>query len=221
MVFSSKTKRIALWSGVGIVMIGSVVGMAYMATNSSSSFQTAALVNPQVSHEWFKGSANAKVTLVEYSDFQCPACAAYYPLVKQLGSELGDKIKITYRFFPLRRIHQNADASASAALAAGLQGKFWEMHNMIFDNQKKWEQDSHAEDVFIGYAKALSLDTDKFKNDMHAKSTSDEIEADYQSGISSQVEGTPTFFLNGKKIQNPQSYDEFKKLITDATANAS
>lgn len=209
-----------MWAGIGVVLTGSVVLMAYVATKPAN-LTAASLVDPKVTHAWFKGPENAKVTLVEYSDFQCPACAAYYPLVKQIGAEYESRVKIEYRYFPLRRIHKNADVGAAAAEAAGLQGKFWEMHNMLFEKQTEWENSGSASDIMINYAKSLSLDIERFKSDMNSQTTKDQIEADLQSGLSSQVEGTPTFFLNGQKIQNPQSYEEFKKLIDEALAKTS
>lgn len=219
-LFSSNIRRIALWGGVGIILIGGVVLMAYIATKPAV-LPTQALVESHATHEWFTGPENAKVTLVEYSDFQCPACAAYYPLVKQLSQEYTSKIKVVYRYFPLRRIHRNADVAAYSAEAAGLQGKFWEMHDILFEKQTEWENSNSVSDLVFNYAKILSLNLERFKTDMNAQATKDKVEADLQSGIQSQVQGTPTFFLNGQQIQNPKSYEEFKTLINNALAQNS
>ncbi|MEK9175344.1 MAG: thioredoxin domain-containing protein [Patescibacteria group bacterium] len=218
--FSSKFKRISLWAGITVVVVGSVVLMAYIATKPAN-LTAASLVNPNVTHEWFTGPENAKITLVEYSDFQCPACGAYYPLIKQISEEYKSNVKFVYRHFPLRRIHKNTDITANASEAAGVQGKFWEMHSMIFEHQQDWAEKSNAEEIMIGYAKTLSLDPVRFKNDLNSQEVKDIVEADYQSGIKSQVDSTPTFFLNGQKIQNPKSLEEFKSIIDQAIAKNS
>lgn len=213
-------KRITLWSLVVVGIAGIVFGIIKSGGNSSSDNQTASLVDAISQSDWIKGNKDSKVVLVEYSDFQCPACGYYYPLVKQLGEELGDKIVIAYRHFPLPQ-HQNGKVAAYASEAAGKQGKFWEMHNMIFDNQSKWSEDKNGKDIFTGYAEALNLNLDQFKNDLDSKEVKEKVDNDYESGVRSQVNSTPTFFLNGKKIQNPKSYDEFKNIVNQAVANNS
>lgn len=164
--------------------------------------------------DWVKGEANAPVTLVEYTDFQCPACGAYYPLIKQLTEEFGDKVKVVIRHYPLIQIHKNALPSARAAEAAGRQGKFWEMYDLLFVNQKDW---SLAEDptksIFPSYAGRIGLDVEKFRQDMADSSIDDKINQDRQTGNDLEITGTPTFFLNGKKLDNPRSIEEFKSLV--------
>lgn len=210
-------KRIALWS-LAIAGLGGIIfGTIKFGGGSSSNSQTASLVDVISQSDWVKGNKDSKVILVEYSDFQCPACGYYYPLVKQLGEELGDKIVIAYRHFPLPQ-HQNGKAAAYAAEAAGKQGKFWDMHNMIFDNQSKWSEDKNGKDIFVGYAEALNLNLDQFKSDSESDIVKEKVDNDYQSGVRSKVDSTPTFFLNGKKIQNPQSYDEFKNIVNQVIA---
>ncbi|OGI72699.1 hypothetical protein A3J61_00135 [Candidatus Nomurabacteria bacterium RIFCSPHIGHO2_02_FULL_38_15] len=168
--------------------------------------------------DWVRGDANAKVTLVEYSDFQCPACAAYYPLVKKLEEKFGSQMSFTYRHFPLSQIHKNAELAAMAAEAAGLQGKFWEMHDMLFENQTAWSNNYNAKKVFIGYAEKLVLNTDQFENDLDRKDLRDKIAANYKEGVSIGINGTPSFFVNGVKITNPKSYEEFEKIISEKLA---
>lgn len=164
--------------------------------------------------DWVKGEANAPVTLVEYTDFQCPACGAYYPLIKQLTEEFGDKVKVVIRHYPLIQIHKNALPSARAAEAAGRQGKFWEMYDLLFVNQKDW---SLAEDptksIFPSYAGRIGLDVEKFRQDMADSSIDNKINQDRQTGNDLEITGTPTFFLNGKKLDNPRSIEEFKSLV--------
>lgn len=164
--------------------------------------------------DWVKGESNAPVTLVEYTDFQCPACGAYHPLIKQLTEEFGDKVKVVIRHYPLIQIHKNALPSARAAEAAGRQGKFWEMYDLLFVNQKDW---SLAEDptksIFPSYAGRIGLDVEKFRQDMADSSIDDKINQDRQTGNDLEITGTPTFFLNGKKLDNPRSIEEFKSLV--------
>lgn len=208
-------RRLAMWSFIVFIIGGTIFGMVQLASNPSSG-QSALLLDAVSATDWVKGGKAAKIILVEYSDFQCPACAAYYPLVKQLAQDFGDKLQIVYRHFPLRQIHKNTDAAAYAAEAAGKQGKFWEMHNMIFDNQGEWANKYGAEELFANYAVSLGLNLEKFKNDVNSKEVKDKVENDYLSGLRSNVNSTPTFFVNGKKILNPRSYDEFKTIINQA-----
>ncbi len=205
-------KRIILWSSVILVIGISVFGMVKLASRSAPDTGQAITVDSINAKDWVKGNREAKVVLIEYSDFQCPACAYYYPLLKKLAEEFGDKIVIAYRHFPLPN-HQNAKPAAYATEAAGRQGKFWEMHDLIFDNQKDWSDKRNAEETFVTYANSLRLDIEKFKNDFASPEIKDKVENDYQSGQKARVNATPTFFLNGKKIANPRNYDELRNII--------
>lgn len=164
---------------------------------------------------WVRGDKNAKVSLVEFSDLQCPACKAYQPNIDKALKEFNGEIKLTYKHFPLT-IHKNSTAAAKAAEAAGAQEKFWEMHDLLFDKQEEWSVlDSTAVvDKFGQYAKDLGLNIEKFKLDYSDKSYEAKITAQENEGTNAGVAATPTFFLNGVKIENtPQSYSELKKLI--------
>jgi protein-disulfide isomerase len=171
--------------------------------------------------DWQKGNPEAAVTLVEYSDFQCPACASFAPLVTQLTSQYGDRVLFVYRHFPLREKHQNTEIAAEAAEAAGLQNKFWEMHNILFATQDTWGTSTDAKSIFQSYATALGLNLDQFITDSNSDNTADQVEADYRSGLAANIDGTPTFFLQGVKIANPNSYDAFVTLIEQALAKTS
>ena len=109
--------------------------------------------------------------------------------------------------------NKNAEAAARAAEAAGKQGKFWEMHDLLFDLQDEWSQEKNAKDKFLEYAQSLDLDLDQFEADIDSKEVKDKVTQDYQSGLRLGVNSTPTFFLNGLKLQNPETYEEFKNLI--------
>jgi len=209
----STEKRILLWFGGIIVLVGIVMLLWQSGSNSPSVGESSDLKVPVSSADWSTGTFTAPITLVEYSDFQCPACGLYYPVLKQLTKDFPEKIRFVYRNFPLSQLHANAQLAAQAAEAAGLQGKFWEMHDLLFENQRVWSDQKDALDTFIAYAQTLGLDQQKFKLDVNSALVKESVDSDFKGGIDAKVNGTPTFFLNGKKITNPQSYDEFKTLI--------
>ncbi len=165
-----------------------------------------------------RGAKDGKVTLVEFGDLQCPACAAYEPIIRQVLVDNKNTVKFVYKHFPLTQIHRNALSAAKATEAAGLQGKFWEMHDLIYDKQGEWSGAVNARDFFLTYATTLGLDTKKFLTDMESKSLEDKILAEYKEGVSLGVQGTPTFFLNGKKLDNPSDLASFNKMIKEAAA---
>lgn len=164
------------------------------------------------------GNVESSVVLTEYGDFQCPFCAQYFPLIQQLKTEYGDRIAIQFRHFPLAQIHQNAMSAHRAAEAAAEQGKFWEMHDLLYINQKDWSSAENVTSVFESYAKQLELDLDKFKADLADSATLARINADVKAGQDLEISGTPSFALNGKKIKTPSSYDEFVQIIEEALA---
>lgn len=166
------------------------------------------------------GGNAKKVNLTEYGDYQCPACGQYYPLVKQLVEQYKNDIQFQFRNFPLRQIHPNAQASSRAAEAAAKQGKFWEMHDLLYEQQNSWKDSSSANVVFEGYASQLGLNVAKFKTDFASAAVNETIAADYAEGTKLGVNSTPSFFVQGKKITNPQTLDEFKKIIDEAIKNA-
>ncbi len=208
-------KHIAIWLGVTAVVIGSVFGLIKLSDQGSSSpvlAETTVSVPAVEKTDMTYGNKNSKVVLVEYSDFQCPACGYYSSLINQLMAEYKEKILYVYRNFPLPQ-HKNAMISAQAAYSAGLQGKFWEMQELIFSSQKEWADSASAEETFIGFAKDLGLDMEKFKADLKSDETINIIRAQLNGGQNIGINSTPTFFLNNKKLQNPKSLDEFKELI--------
>lgn len=163
--------------------------------------------------EWQQGPSEAKVTLVEYADFECPACAAYQPVLKDVKNIFKDELRFVYRSFPLS-MHRNAFASALAAEAAGKQGKFWEMHDLLYAKQKEWSGKT-AEDrgLFEKYATELGLNLDQFKADVASDELRTKVEEQKASGEDLNVRGTPTFFLNGEQLDNPNNAQAFKDLI--------
>ncbi|KKT41181.1 MAG: Na+/H+ antiporter, NhaA family protein, nonfunctional [Candidatus Giovannonibacteria bacterium GW2011_GWA2_44_13b] len=206
-------KSIIIWSVVGLAVLGSVWGMIILAKRSSDPGPSPIITTAISADDQTTGNKDSKKILVEYSDFQCPACKAYQPLVKQLLKEHGTEFLFVYRHFPLPQ-HKNAKAGAYAAEAAGVQGKFWEMHDKLFDGQTDWAEKGNAGDIFIEYAKSLNLDINKFKEDFASDGVHQKVDRQYKSGVANFVNSTPTFFINGKKIQ-PRSYEEFVKLVEE------
>lgn len=181
------------------------------ATSESSS---SAQVSKHTEGEGKKG-----VTLVEYGDYQCPACTAYFPLVKSVVEKYKSDITFQFVNYPLTQIHPNAMAAHRAAEAASLQNKFWEMHDLLYQNHDAWANAGNASTAFEQYAQQLGLDVTKFKQDVASSAVNGVIQADIKQGQNLKVTGTPTFFLNGKKIdQAPQDEAGFNKLIDDAIA---
>ena len=154
------------------------------------------------------GNMNATITLVEYGDFECPHCRIAHPLVKRLLKEKGNEILYVFRNFPLREVHRHAYKAAIAAEAAGKQGKFWEMHDLIFENQDKLNTR-----YFLSLAKIIGLDLVQFTIDSENEELLNKIETDFESGIRSGVNGTPSFFLNGSRLL---TYDETYESLLDA-----
>lgn len=212
----STGSRIFTW-GAFIVIVALVV-WGLIAAQQKASRDSANLVLPDqiVATDHVQGSTIAPVTLVEYGDFQCPACEAYHPLIQQvIASTSPDTLRFVFRHFPLTQ-HANAMPAALASEAASLQGKFWEMYNMLYENQEAWESSTDAKTIFAGYAKDMGLDVIKFAADYDLDSTREKITLDYKGGLKAGINSTPSFFINGKKITSPQNYDAFKKLIDDA-----
>jgi protein-disulfide isomerase len=146
------------------------------------------------------GNPNAKVRIIEYGDFECPGCDAAAPILKALSAKYKNDLAFVFRDFPLSSIHPNARAGAAAAEAAGLQGKFWEYHDMLYDNQSQWDQLSGDDrtNMFVSYAKSLGLDTNKFLSDLNSTAVSNKIDYDIALGNKAGVSGTPSIFVNGK-----------------------
>ena len=159
-----------------------------------------------------KGGENTKVTLVEFADFQCPACGYYAPLVSAVSKEFGDDLKVEFYHFPLQ-MHINAVPAAVAAEAAGIQGKFWEMHDKLFEKQQEWQAEAKTDALFAAYAAEIGLDVEKFKTDMENPDLAKKVKTSYGIGASKGVSGTPTFFVNDEEIPLPPSEEAFIAVI--------
>ena len=162
-----------------------------------------------------EGNQDAETVLVEYSDFQCPACAQFYPYVKEILEEHGDSLRFEYRHFPLLTIHPHAVPAAKAAEAAGQQGKFFEMHDMLFENQPEWSKSTAPRQYFERYAEELGLDVARFKQHMNASLIEDAIDASFDEARSYGFTGTPSFLLNGEPMEFT-TFEEFHAQIEAA-----
>jgi protein-disulfide isomerase len=161
-----------------------------------------------------KGNPEATVTLVEYSDFQCPACASFQPVVNELMAQYGDKLRFEYKHFPLP-IHNYAQQAAVAAEAASQQGKFFEFHDALFTNQQEWSNSATPQTFFVKYAEELSLDVEKFKMHQNSSVLRDEVRKDLSAARELGLTGTPTFFLNGERMQF-ETFEDFIRQISVA-----
>ena len=215
------TKRIFFWLGF-IIIIGLIVWGLIVAMNKPTPGTSLGMPAPVTANDHVLGATStAKVVLIEYSDFQCPACQTYYPLVEKLVMEASSTVQFVYRHFPLGQ-HRIAPLAARASEAAALQGKFWEMHKVIFDNQANWESQAEAlaKLTFRSYAEDIGLDLAKYDADLDSDPVKAKVQSDLSDGNKIGVNSTPTFFVNGAVISNPSNYEAFKSII-EATASSS
>jgi protein-disulfide isomerase len=212
---NAKIKKFSIWAGVILIVL--IVGGVLVAAISSPSSSTPNItITPVSARDISEGNSKAKVTLVEYADFQCPACAAYHPVVNQLLDAYKNKIFYVYRMFPLEQAHPNALISAQAAYAAYKQGAFFSYDDLLFSKQNDWATLQDPTTVFTDYAKSLKLDMNKFTTDLNSDATKKYVKDSENQALTEGVNQTPSFFINGQLIQNPNSIDGFKTLIDAA-----
>lgn len=192
---------------VALVIAAVAILITFVNTNQADPATVMAKAAGEGSHRIGEG----KVQVIEFGDYQCPACAQTNPDVNKLKEEFKDDITFIYRHFPLP-MHPNANPAAEAAEAAGAQGKFWEMHNMLFETQTQWASLADPTSIFSQYAEQLGLDKERFIDDVTNKAHKARISADQSDGYSVGVSGTPTFFINGKQ-QSKFDYDSLKSAI--------
>ncbi len=190
-------KKFLIVLGVAILALG---GIFVFSNNKSSNNNSTATASSVTNHS--TGNLNSKVEILEYGDFQCPACGQFFPLVNAVKAQYKDTVKFTFRHFPLDSIHKNARAGSRAAEAAGQQGKFFEMHDLLYQNQNAWVDSSDPLTIFAGYAQQLGLDVNAFKIYYASEAANSSINADLQEGQKKGVSGTPTFFIAGKQVNN-------------------
>ena len=170
---------------------------------------TTATLNPPVSdRDHIEGRASARLTLVEFGDYQCPYCGAAYPVVKQLQRDLGSKLRFVFRNFPLTQAHPYAMVAAEAAEAAALQGKFWEMHDIIYENQDQLEPS-----ILPLWAQQLRLNVNELGRAIKEGLVTERIKDDRKSGIHSGVNGTPCLFINGVRFDGAADYEQLREAL--------
>ena len=173
-------------------------------------------LKPPVSeHDHAAGGPNARVTLVEYGDYQCPHCAAAEPVVRALQKRFGSELLFVFRNFPLQEIHPAAEGAAELAEAAAAQGKFWEVHHAIFAWSRKQGPESFGSEAFLAIAGSVHLDLVAVRNAIDEHRYLERIRADFTSGVRSGVNGTPTFFIGGRRHDGPFDEDTLSRALTE------
>ena len=185
---------------IGTVLVLVVAGGSWFYTSrkeigASGTTGTAGAQPPHM-----LGPADARVRIEEFGDFQCPSCGTLHPVLKKLESEYDSRVALTFREFPLAPIHPNALEAARAAEAAGLQGRFWEMHDRLYDYQAAWSDSKDVRSVFAQYAVDLGLDAERLRRDMDSQVVKERLAADQRRAVSLGVTGTPTLFINGREV---------------------
>lgn len=224
---------------IGIVLLVAIVGGWYLYSNSSNKKPTTTTTpgntnrpnngtaqqpnnTPLTSNIQgaqppnFKGSQNSPVVLEEFADYQCPTCASMHPVMNEINAIYGSRIKFIYRNFPLTQIHKNSYEAAVSSEAAGLQGKFWDMQNLLFQNQKNWQNVEMVKPIFEGYAQTIGLDVEKFKSDVAGLAAKERVNKDMERGRSLNVNSTPTILVNGVPVPFEQMSVEGIRKVVDA-----
>jgi len=172
-----------------------------MKNDPANAVSKSKLLLPRAKHDHIQGSIDAPIALVEYGDYECPYCGQAYPIVKAIQEQLGDRLCFAFRNFPLANSHPHAEHAAEAAEAAGAQGKFWEMHDMLYENQVALDDESLAQ-----YAEALGLDARRLIGEVLSGAHMARVREDFQSGARGGVNGTPSFFINGVRHDGAPSF---------------
>jgi len=211
---ATQPRPLFVWGGLAVVLT-LVSGAAWYVAKPADSEAgapaggMAGLATP--TQPWGMGNPDAALRIVEFGDYQCGACGYYHPIMKAVMAEFGDRVYFEFRHFPLPS-HPFARTAARAAEAAGRQGQFWEMHDLIMSNQAEWATGIPTS-VFLQYARRLGLNDVQFQQDLRIAEIQDRIEKDFQSGVQLNLRSVPSFFFNGELIQNPPTVDGFKDVI--------
>lgn len=218
----STKQSLLIWGGSLAALVLMVWGLTVLSGSyNSGTFSATPLdLTSAADFEHVRGPVDAPVTIVEYSDFQCPFCQQAAPIVDRLLAEYPEHVRVIYRHFPLRQVHAQAQLAAEVAEAAGRQGAFWEMHDILFANQSTWAANLGARGIFETYAEALELDVEQFQKDLKDRALGEKIDHDYASGVKAGVQGTPSFFVNGVRLQTP-GYAGFTEMIDAIVASPS
>ena len=222
-------KKLVPFAVIAIVLIAAITGgwillrSSRQSSNSSNPTPDPALDVQGAEPPHIRGNPSAPVTLEEFGDFQCPSCGAYYPELKKIEAEFGERLRVIFRELPLVPTHEHALLAAQAAEAAGLQGedKFWVMHDKLYENQTTWSQAKDLVPVFVDYAKQIGLDADRFMKDLNGEKVAQRVFQDGKRAHSLGLNSTPMFFVNGQEAKGDQwKPDGLRQMIKDTLAAA-
>jgi len=194
------------WVIIGVITIVLFGGAIWFSSVAGERNNEGVVIQSNI-----KGNPDAEVTLTEFSDLQCPACASFVPAIDEVMNQYGESIRFEYKHFPLP-IHSYAQQAAVAAEAAGQQGKFYPYHDVLFEKQQEWATSQNPTLLFMKYADELELDTALFRRHMNSSLLRDKVRADFAEGRDLGITGTPTFFLNGERMQI-QTFQDFVEQI--------
>jgi protein-disulfide isomerase len=233
---SGQASKATIYFIIGFIVLVTavvIISASYSSGDSGSSNASSTFVStvaaPITSSDWQEGNPKAKVSLIEYGDFECPACGEYFPVVQKLYAEDSSTVLFVFRNFPLYTIHPFAGIGAQVAEAAGMEGgtaKYWAMHDLLYTNQAQWTGDTSLSPADVlskyldGYASSLGLNVDQFNADVSSTQVANKIANDVTSGNAAQIDHTPTFFINLQQIPNPTSSDAFEATLNAAIASS-
>jgi protein-disulfide isomerase len=231
-----KMKRALPFLIIGTVLVIAVVAVLYLKRSTSAPVAPPAPSSPTASNGTITGNetatengatpphthgpADAPVTLEEFGDFECPPCGMLHPVLQTMEKEFGPRIRIIFREFPLVPTHVHALAAARSAEAAGLQGKFWEMHDLLYENQKTWHDAFDARPIFEGFATKIGLNLEKFRSDSSGEAVAQRIFLDGKRGHALGVTGTPTVFMNSREVPFESLAPDKLRALINAQLNA-
>jgi protein-disulfide isomerase len=206
-----------VFKAIVVLLIGAgLAAGAGLLLRSNTPAPPSAVATAAAGHS--RGAEGASVVLVEYGDYECPPCFArqYHVIIDRLLEKYPQTVRYEFRHFPLEKIHPNSLTAAMAAEAAGAQGKFWEMHKLLLSSHQRWYRSPKARDVFVELAGRLGLDMNTFTSGLDSKSIETKVRQDQAAGLAQGIQGTPTFLINGKKLDPaPETFDAFDRLVTD------
>jgi Na+:H+ antiporter, NhaA family len=206
---------------IGAVLVTWMLVRSSRQTNSNTNQRASAAEPTGAVPPHIRGNPDASVTLEEFADFQCPSCGIYYAEIKKIEEEFGTRLRVIFREYPLYPNHEHSVLAAQAAEAAGMQGRFWDMHDKLYENQKAWSDAKDALPFFVDYARQIGLDMDRFNRDLNSDAVAGRITKDGIRGHALGVTGTPTFFVNGQEAQGDHySPEGLRAMIHKALSGA-
>lgn len=216
------SNEVKVIGGIGALFLVLFGALIYFTTKPQGPTKPQPTADPAILIRSDSNQTSPKATfsIVEFGDYQCPSCGQAYPIIKEVIKTYGDKVNFVFRNFPLSQ-HANAQSAAEAAEAAGAQGKYWEMHDKLYENQDKWSNESNPQDIFTSYAKDIGLNVDKFTADVKAEKYKDKITKDQNDGLTLGIDATPTFYINNQKYVGVPNLDSLKAIIDLSLATPS